>query len=72
MFEPDMIYREAISADAASVAALHAKSWRVAYRGILRDEFLDGDVVQNRVEVWEKRLTAPTGVRSKHPRTAIL
>ncbi len=41
------------------VANLHAESWRVSYRGAYRDEFLDGEVVQDRMQVWETRLGAP-------------
>lgn len=42
-----------------AVAALHAESWRVTYRGAYRDEYLDGDVVQDRMAVWEERLSTP-------------
>jgi len=34
--------------DEAAIARLHADSWRAAYRGILRDDFLDDTVVANR------------------------
>jgi len=54
-----MTYREANLGDAAQIAALHAKSWRYAYRGILKDDFLDGDVFQNRTALWEQRLAVP-------------
>lgn len=54
-----MTYREANISDANAIAALHAKSWRHAYRGILRDDFLDGDVFQNRAALWEQRLASP-------------
>ena len=43
--------------DVQSIGLLHAASWRAAYRGILLDEFLDGDLVSNRVAFWERRLT---------------
>jgi len=43
-------------ADPPHLAALHAASWRSAYRGILRDEFLDADLLGNRLALWEKRL----------------
>ncbi|QDL55549.1 GNAT family N-acetyltransferase [Rhodoferax aquaticus] len=39
------------------VAAIHAASWRSAYRGILQDAFLDADLVANRQALWTKRLT---------------
>ncbi len=46
--------------DAPAIAALHADSWRTAYRGALTDAFLDGDLDHDRMDVWEKRLSAPT------------
>ncbi|MFJ8827358.1 GNAT family N-acetyltransferase [Streptomyces sp. NPDC102467] len=42
--------------DAERVARLHADSWRRHYRGAYADAFLDGDVVADRREVWERRL----------------
>ncbi|MDH5545484.1 MAG: GNAT family N-acetyltransferase [Gammaproteobacteria bacterium] len=54
-----MLFREANYKDASAIANLHADSWRVAYRGIFRDENLDGDVVNERKEVWNHRLSAP-------------
>jgi GNAT superfamily N-acetyltransferase len=41
--------------DVASIAALHAASWRSAYRGLLPDTFLDNDVEQDRRDLWEHR-----------------
>jgi GNAT superfamily N-acetyltransferase len=54
-----MRFREANRADAMAVATLHAESWRAHYRGAYRDEYLDGDVVQDRLRVWQARLSAP-------------
>ena len=54
-----MRYRRATYDDARAIATLHAESWRVAYRGALRDAFLDGDIVQDRITVWVGRLAAP-------------
>lgn len=42
--------------DLNCLAAIHAASWRSAYRGMLRDDFLDGDLVSNRQSLWAKRL----------------
>jgi ribosomal protein S18 acetylase RimI-like enzyme len=36
-----MALRTAQPADAAAVAAVHVRSWQVAYRGLLPDEYLD-------------------------------
>jgi ribosomal protein S18 acetylase RimI-like enzyme len=52
-------FRVAGPADAPAVAALHAESWRRHYRGAYSDDFLDGDVVADRVAVWTDRLLEP-------------
>ncbi len=44
--------------DAAAVAELHVVSWRSAYRGILRDDYLDGPIEADRARVWKERLSA--------------
>jgi ribosomal protein S18 acetylase RimI-like enzyme len=52
-------YRRATTQDVDAVATLHADSWQRHYRGALSDEFLDGDVVADRLAVWTARLTKP-------------
>jgi ribosomal protein S18 acetylase RimI-like enzyme len=54
-----MRLRVASSDDATPIAALHAASWRVAYRGMLSDAYLDGDVFEDRSQLWSARLAAP-------------
>ena len=54
-----MQLRTATSADAVAVAALHADSWRRHYRGVYRDEYLDGDVFAERQAVWTARFGDP-------------
>lgn len=54
-----MAIRHATAADAGSIAALHAESWRRTYRGNFRDEFLDADVVPEREATWRERLGQP-------------
>ena len=54
-----MRLRVATSADAVAVATLHAESWRAHYRGAYRDEYLDGEVVEDRTRVWKERLSTP-------------
>jgi hypothetical protein len=51
--------RHASIDDTAAIAVLHAESWRIAYRGALQDEFLDGDVFADRETQWAQRLSAP-------------
>ena len=54
-----MRLRPAAAGDIDAVAALHADSWRRSYRGALRDDYLDGDLVPERRAVWLARLTSP-------------
>ena len=54
-------YRAARSADAQTIAALHARSWRQNYRGAFSDAFLDGDLAAERLGVWRERLDHPSG-----------
>ena len=54
-----MRFREAIASDAPAIAALHAESWRAHYRGAYRDEYLDGEVFEDRQRVWKERLARP-------------
>jgi len=55
-----LTFRSARASDAPTVAALHADSWRRSYRGSYADAFLDGDVLADRLLVWEERLQQPT------------
>ena len=52
-----MTIRPAVASDAACIASLHARSWQTAYRGILRDEFLESPVIANRLQLWRERLS---------------
>ncbi len=46
------LVRAAASADMPAIADIHASSWRVAYRGLFPDAFLDGPLVDNRLAHW--------------------
>ena len=52
-------YREATADDADAIGRLHADSWRRNYRGAMRDSYLDGDVVTERLATWTERLASP-------------
>ena len=56
------IIREATSKDAASIAAIHVKSWRAAYAGILPAAFLDGLSEDEYTAFWEQELTGNASV----------
>jgi ribosomal protein S18 acetylase RimI-like enzyme len=55
-----MEFRTAGPQDTGAIARLHADSWRRHYRGAFSDEFLDGDVADNRLTVWTQRLRDPS------------
>jgi ribosomal protein S18 acetylase RimI-like enzyme len=44
--------RDATEKDLPAIAGLHATSWKVAYRGIMPDTFLDNDLEENRARRW--------------------
>lgn len=54
MNEP--IYRKAVDADALQIAKLHADSWRANYRGMLNEDYLNGDIDSDRLDVWARRI----------------
>ncbi|MCG3723924.1 GNAT family N-acetyltransferase [Vibrio cincinnatiensis] len=45
--------------DFERIAHLHAQSWQQHYRGILEQDYLDHDVLQDRLLIWQVRLTNP-------------
>ncbi len=49
--------REVEDADVPGIAAIHVRSWRAAYRGILSDDLLDGLSVSEREESWRALLS---------------
>jgi ribosomal protein S18 acetylase RimI-like enzyme len=56
--------RAATPRDARAVATVNVLSWRVAYRGRLPDEILDGLSIDAREEFWSDVLTTrPRGTR---------
>lgn len=54
-----MQIRDALPTDLDNIAQLHAQSWRLAYRGMLSDAFLDGDLVNQRRALWQDRFDKP-------------
>lgn len=50
------LIRRAIASDADDLARVHVGSWRVAYRGILPDDYLDSLQVEPRVRWWRRFL----------------
>jgi len=54
-----MQLRIATLSDAAAIAHLHAENWRLIYRGMLQDAYLNQDIYAERLESWEERLRSP-------------
>lgn len=52
-------YRAAKPNEANAIAQLHAQSWQKHYRGILRDAYLDEEVLEDRLTVWRERFQHP-------------
>lgn len=52
------VVRIAGPGDAVAIAALHAASWRAAYRGLLSDHYLDAEIEGERAALWSARLNS--------------
>jgi GNAT superfamily N-acetyltransferase len=63
--------RPASAGDVEAIAGLHADSWRRSYRGALRDEYLDGDILPERLALWRERLTTPPADRGGRTATIL-
>jgi GNAT superfamily N-acetyltransferase len=55
--------RDATVEDARAIAHVHVRSWRWAYRGQIRDEFLDRLSIVERESTWRERLGSNEGPR---------
>lgn len=51
--------RKAKVEDASRIASVHVRSWQVAYRGHMPDEFLDGLDVEKRTNMWRELTQDP-------------
>ena len=57
--------REAVAGDVGAIARVQVESWRVAYRGVIADAYLDAMDVAARTERWRERLPGgPEGRRA--------
>lgn len=54
----DCTVRLASTGDSATIAMLHAASWRTAYKGILSDQFLGDGLENEREQYWIKKMSA--------------
>ena len=49
------VLRHALPHDSDAIAALHAESWRSAYRGLVPDDFLGAGLDAERQQAWRDR-----------------
>lgn len=54
-----LVIREAQIDDADEVAAVHVRSWQVAYRGLMPQELLDGLSIEERAAGWRRFVAEP-------------
>ena len=45
--------------DATALAELHVESWRNTYQSVLPAEFLAGPIVEDRMRIWQARMSDP-------------
>lgn len=50
--------RPAKFSDYTAIAEIHTESWQKNYRNILSDQFLDGEVEEERLAFWQRRLSS--------------
>jgi GNAT superfamily N-acetyltransferase len=57
----EALVRRAVPEDAEAIAALHIRSWQIAYRGQLPDQYLDqlGEELSQRSEFWRTHVSTP-------------
>jgi GNAT superfamily N-acetyltransferase len=53
-----LVFRRATGSDSEAIASLHTGSWRDAYRGILPDLYLDGQIADERAKLWRSRFSS--------------
>ncbi|MBI1783375.1 MAG: GNAT family N-acetyltransferase [Sphingobacteriales bacterium] len=51
--------RPATTDDYKDIALLHATNWQHTYRGILSDQYLDNEVIEERIKFWKEQLEQP-------------
>lgn len=49
--------------DAEAIAALHAESWSLHYRGEFTDHYLDHEVQAERLTIWSERMREPSSTQ---------
>lgn len=53
------IFRRAGPSDIETIAAIHANSWKQTYEKHISQDYLNGPLLENRIQVWTERLSEP-------------
>lgn len=53
--------RRPLPADAAEIAAVHTRSWRETYTGLVPERFFDDAALRGRQKLWAQLLADPEG-----------
>ena len=61
---PGLVLRPATVADAPAIAQVRVESWRITYRGLIPDAYLDGMQVDASTALWERVLSANAAAAS--------
>jgi GNAT superfamily N-acetyltransferase len=63
----ERLVHRAVPEDAEAIAALHIRSWQIAYRGQLPDEYLDqlGEQLSQRREFWRTQISTPPTTKNE-------
>jgi GNAT superfamily N-acetyltransferase len=59
----DYLVRPGTADDLQAIAALHAESWRSAYRGLVPDDVLGDGLDAERLQFWRDRFASPHSER---------
>lgn len=58
--ETPLVFTAATKNDVSRIAQCHANSWKLVYRPVLHEDFLETGLLDNRLEVWQTRLNEPS------------
>jgi ribosomal protein S18 acetylase RimI-like enzyme len=56
----NVIFRDARLEDAEAAATIHVKTWQIAYRGQIPNDYLDSLDVVSRTKRWQEKLSNPS------------
>ena len=55
-----MDFKIAEYSDYKRIAQLHAESWQLSYKGMMRQSYLDEQALDDKLLIWQARLFKPS------------